>query len=793
MSSTISNRQIIVGILSGLLTVFGFSDKCFASDVPANFVLDDSLVDVGNNNYIVSLSKANYPPNGIDFGSPTGRYTNGRTIVDIIGQEFGLGFTHSYLAPTTKGFVVLQGVNYASGGGGILNETRKIFVSIQELGFRNFTPPYLSPMATGDIILKGVNYASAGSGILNDTGKISRLYYLGARKIVVTNCACMGNLPLRRVIPLNESILPMNQVARYYNSRLKKLLTELTTSLPGSMYVYSDVYASLENIIQNGKTYGKQIIVGIISGLLTVFGFSDKCFASDVPANFVLGDSLVDVGNNNYIVSLSKANYPPNGIDFGSPTGRYTNGRTIVDIIGQEFGLGFTPPYLAPTTKGSVVLVLTMLQGGRINLDAQLDNFPNTCQDIISSIGAPEALKLLQMSLFSVTIGSNDFINNYFTPVLSTVEQKLVPPETFGAAMISKFRLQLTRLYNLGARKVIVANVGPIGCIPYQREMNPSAGGSCAALPNQMAQLFNIQLKSLVAELGSSLEGSKLVYADVFRIVSTLYLLLDICSGKKFPAVFTFGDSLVDVGNNDYIETTAKSILPYGIDFGTASESFLFSDFVQAEQELGFRNFTPPYLSPMATGDIILKGVNYASAGSGILNDTGKSNGDHIGLETQITYFGKTKQDIMIRIGTTAATSLLRDSLYIIAIVTNDMVMDLGAVLSNSSRDAYLDRLISTFRSQLIRLYYLGARKIVVMNCACMGNLPLRRFIPLNESILPMNQVARYYNSRLKKLLTELRTSLPGSMYVYSDIYASLENIIQNGKTYGKYKLYFQA
>lgn len=52
-------------------------------------------------------------------------------------------------------------------------------------------------------------------------------------------------------------------------------------------------------------------------------------------ANFVFGDSLVDAGNNNYIMSLSKANYAPNGVDFGMPTGRYTNGRTIVDIIGK--------------------------------------------------------------------------------------------------------------------------------------------------------------------------------------------------------------------------------------------------------------------------------------------------------------------------------------------------------------------------------------------------------------------------------------------------------------------------
>ncbi|KAI3715866.1 hypothetical protein L6452_22854 [Arctium lappa] len=60
---------------------------------------------------------------------PTGRYTNGRTIVDILGQEVGFkDYTLPFLAPTTVGPLVLRGVNYASGGGGILNHTGKIFV-----------------------------------------------------------------------------------------------------------------------------------------------------------------------------------------------------------------------------------------------------------------------------------------------------------------------------------------------------------------------------------------------------------------------------------------------------------------------------------------------------------------------------------------------------------------------------------------------------------------------------------------------------------------------------------------
>lgn len=54
-----------------------------------------------------------------------------------------------------------------------------------------------------------------------------------------------------------------------------------------------------------------------------------------VPAMFVFGDSLIDDGNNNDMASFAKANYYPYGIDFaGGPTGRFSNGYTIVDEIG---------------------------------------------------------------------------------------------------------------------------------------------------------------------------------------------------------------------------------------------------------------------------------------------------------------------------------------------------------------------------------------------------------------------------------------------------------------------------
>ncbi|KAM7280142.1 hypothetical protein ACFE04_007276 [Oxalis oulophora] len=271
-------------------------------------------------------------------------------------------------------------------------------------------------------------------------------------------------------------------------------------------------------------------------GMFIILVLPRTCL-SKVSAIFVFGDSLVEVGNNNYIPTLSRANYLPNGIDFGKPTGRFTNGRTIVDIIGQEAGFEvFPPPYLAPTTKGHVILKgVNYASGGagilnetgyifvgRINMDAQLDNFENTRNDITSLIGESAANDLLHTALFSVTMGSNDFINNYLTPVLSAPKQTSVPPEVFVASVIGKFRQQLIRLYNLGARKIIVANVGPIGCIPYERDTHPLAGADCASKPNLMARLFNPKLTGLVQEMNLKLIGSTFLYADVYRIMEDL-------------------------------------------------------------------------------------------------------------------------------------------------------------------------------------------------------------------------------------------------------------------------------
>ncbi|KAI3506023.1 hypothetical protein L1887_28376 [Cichorium endivia] len=234
--------------------------------------------------------------------------------------------------------------------------------------------------------------------------------------------------------------------------------------------------------------------------------------AQNFSAFFIFGDSLVDVGNNNYIASIARADHDPIG-----------------DLLGFK---SFPPPYLAPTTVGPVLLQGVNYASGasgildesganwlaRIPMDAQLENFAKTKLNIISSIGAPATNKLFTTALYQVTTSSNDFINNYFLPSL----KERPPPETFIRTMISSFRRQLTKLYDLGARKIMVTNAPPIGCIPYERDYDPSGGQECVASQNLVAQQYNKLLKGMLIELTTTLKGSRFIYADVYRIVEDI-------------------------------------------------------------------------------------------------------------------------------------------------------------------------------------------------------------------------------------------------------------------------------
>ena len=60
--------------------------------------------------------------------------------------------------------------------------------------------------------------------------------------------------------------------------------------------------------------------------------------ASAAPALYVLGDSLVDVGNNNRLATPFRADFPHNGVDYPGhlATGRFSNGHNLADFVGRS-------------------------------------------------------------------------------------------------------------------------------------------------------------------------------------------------------------------------------------------------------------------------------------------------------------------------------------------------------------------------------------------------------------------------------------------------------------------------
>ncbi|RHN75508.1 putative triacylglycerol lipase [Medicago truncatula] len=91
---------------------------------------------------------------------------------------------------------------------------------------------------------------------------------------------------------------------------------------------------------------------------------------------------------------------------------------------------------------------------------------------------------------------------------------------------------------------------------------------------------------------------------------------------KHIPAIYVFGDSLVDSGNNNYLPILSNAKFPpYGIDFGGAKPTGRCTNgkttVVYIAIHLGLP-FVPPYLGlSKAQRNKITTGINFASTGSG--------------------------------------------------------------------------------------------------------------------------------------------------------------------------------
>ncbi|KAK9116717.1 hypothetical protein Sjap_015664 [Stephania japonica] len=251
---------------------------------------------------------------------------------------------------------------------------------------------------------------------------------------------------------------------------------------------------------------------------------------------FIFGDSLSDVGNNNHLTrSLARANLPWYGIDFGNglPNGRYCNGRTVADIIGDETGLPRPPAFLDDSLSEDVILVkgVNFASGGggilndtgslfvqRFCFYKQIELFQGTQELIQRKIGKAAADKFFKEARYVVALGSNDFINNFLLPIYK--DSWKYSDSGFINYLMSTLENQLKLLHSLGARQLIVFGLGPMGCIPLQRIL--SSSGDCQDRTNKLALGFNKAASKLLDNLSKTLPNANYKFGDAYDVVGNV-------------------------------------------------------------------------------------------------------------------------------------------------------------------------------------------------------------------------------------------------------------------------------
>ncbi|KAJ6811826.1 GDSL esterase/lipase-like [Iris pallida] len=282
------------------------------------------------------------------------------------------------------------------------------------------------------------------------------------------------------------------------------------------------------------------------------------------------------------------------------------------------------------------------------------------------------------------------------------------------------------------------------------------------------------------------------------KFIAMVLVALGLASGRcSFAAVqFIFGDSLIDVGNNNYLtKSLARAALPwYGIDFESGVPNGRFTNGRTAADIVGDKMGMPrppAFLDPSLDEDTILKnGVNYASGGGGILNETASLFIQRFSLYKQIELFQGTQKMIRAKIGDAAAEKFFTEARYTVAMGSNDFINNfLLPVYTDSwtySGPGFVNYMISTLESQLRLLHSLGARQLIYFGLGPMGCIPLQRILTSSGGCQEStNELALSFNKAASRLLGNLSTNLPNATYVFGDAYDFFQDMINRPKKYG--------
>ncbi|KAF1888782.1 hypothetical protein Lal_00036824 [Lupinus albus] len=254
------------------------------------------------------------------------------------------------------------------------------------------------------------------------------------------------------------------------------------------------------------------------------------------------------------------------------------------------------------------------------------------------------------------------------------------------------------------------------------------------------------------------------------------------CEKSLVPALYVFGDSGFDNGNNNNLNTIAKvNTYPYGIDFnnqstGRFTNGKTYADLIAIKLRLPL---PPPYLGLSGSeGYQVTTGINYASGACGILNDSRV--GECLSLDKQIEYFtSSVTNDLPKLFGRKDyMRQHLSKSIYLIGIGSNDYSLN---YFKNESMkpEEFADYLIEQLSRKIKTLYDLGARKFIV---GSVNQLGCSHRVFCNET---MNQIVKPYSEKLQIKTQYLQKQLSGSIFISINSFNFFNEIKNAPKKYG--------
>ncbi|XP_002461107.2 GDSL esterase/lipase At1g28650 [Sorghum bicolor] len=261
---------------------------------------------------------------------------------------------------------------------------------------------------------------------------------------------------------------------------------------------------------------------------------------------FAFGDSLIDTGNFiHYSTAPGPVAHSPYGETFfHRPTGRWSDGRLIVDFIVERLGYPRWSPYLDGKSKedfqhganfavasGTALNQLLFKKHGLnvgsitpYSLGVQIGWFKKLLAMLAST--EHERREIMARSLFLVgEIGANDYNHPFFQNRTLGFVDSLVP------LVIRAIGRSLESLIQLGAKTLYVPGIFPLGCLPRYiflfRNSSRTAGAGadddyddqatgCLRWLNDLTSRHNALLQAKLAELRRAHGDVSLVYVDYY-------------------------------------------------------------------------------------------------------------------------------------------------------------------------------------------------------------------------------------------------------------------------------------